>query len=268
MAAIDPADTATTAQRAGPQRPRPAAADYARALDADGLRGARIGVVRNRLFGYSASADRVAEAAIGEMKARGAVIVDPANIPTLGRFDDSELEVLLYEFKSGVEAYLALRGGDAPRTLGDLIEFNERRREEELPFFGQDLFERASEKGPLTERAYHDALATCGRLARDEGLDAAFATHAVEAIVAPSGAPAWLTDHVNGDHYVGGNTTPAAVAGYPSLTVPMGFVAGLPVGLSFIGRPRSEPGLIRLASAFEGATRHRRPPLFRPTLAS
>ena len=175
--------------------------------------------------------------------------------------------MLLYEFKADVETYLAARPGDLPRTLAELIAFNEQHRHEELGPFGQEIFEKAEAKGPLTEPAYLEALATCGRLAREEGLDAVLAQHRLDAIVAPTGGPAWLIDHVNGDHYAGGNSSPAAIAGYPSITVPMGSVAGLPVGMSFIGAPWTEAKLIRSAFAFERATSHRHPPTFPASIA-
>jgi amidase len=176
---------------------------------------------------------------------------------------DPEFEVMLYEFKAGLEAYLASLGPKAPvKTLADAIAFNERNREREMPFFGQEVFLKAQDKGPLTTPAYIEALEKCRRLSRKEGLDAVLDRHRLDALVAPTGAPAWVIDPVSGDHFVGGNSTPAAVSGYPSLSVPMGFVFGLPVGLSFIGRAWSEALLVRLAFAFEQATRHRRPPRF------
>ena len=197
------------------------------------------------------------------MKRRGAEIVDPADVPNVKELGDPEFEVMLYEFKAGLEAYLASLGPKAPvKTLADAIAFNERNREREMPFFGQEIFLKAQEKGPLSTPAYQEALEKCGRLSRKEGLDAVLDQHRLDALVAPTGAPAWVIDPVSGDHFVGGNSTPAAVSGYPSITVPMGFVFGLPVGLSFIGRAWSEAVLVRLAFAFEQATRHRRPPRF------
>jgi amidase len=261
MAGTDPRDPATKdADRKG-QR------DYTRYLDRDGLRGARIGVVRNRLFGYSPSADRLAEAAIDDMKRQGAVIVDPANIPTLGKFDDSEFDVLLYEFKADLNAYLASRAASSPglavRSLKDVIAFNNAHSQQELRFFGQEIMEMAEKKGPLTEQKYKQELAQNLRLARTQGIDAVMNKYKLDALVAPTGGPAWLIDLVNGDGGTAsapGPSTVAAVAGYPHITVPMGFVGELPVGLSFFGRAWSEPTLIRLAYAYEQATRHRRPP--------
>jgi amidase len=240
--------------------------DYTPFLDPKGLRGARVGVARTKFFGYQAPTDRLAEDAIETMRRLGAVIVDPADIPHAGEYDDPELEVLLYEFKADVNRYLADLGPNAPvRTLKDVIAFNEQRRTEELRFFEQDLLLKAQDKGPLTDGAYLKALATDQRLSRDEGLDPVFARFNLDAIVAPTGNPPWTIDLVNGDHFLGSSSTPAAVAGYPSITVPVGYVAGLPVGLSFIGKPYSEPVLIKLAFALEQATKARRPPQFLPT---
>jgi amidase len=246
-----------------------AARDYRTALDASGLRGARIGIVRDRLFGYSPAADQLADAAIAEMRQQGAVIVDPANITTLGSFDASEFDVLLYEFKAGLARYLARLGDDAPvRSLKDVIAFNNARRDEELKFFGQEIFEMAEAKGPLTSEAYRKALAGNLRQARTLGIDAAMITHRLDALVAPTFGPPWLIDLVNGDSYPAGSSSPstvAAVAGYPHLTVPMGYFRGLPLGLSFFGRAWSEPTLLKIAYAYEQATKHRRPPTFAPT---
>jgi len=260
LAGEDERDAATAAGRGR------VSADYARFLDPGGLKDARIGVARAKLFGYSASADALAETAIKEMARAGAVIVDPADIPNLGEYDDPEFDVLLYEFKADLDAYLAeWAPGAAVRTLADVIGFNEKHRERELPFFGQDVMEKAQAKGPLTDAAYLKARKRCVRLAREKGLDATMAKHSLDAIVAPTGAPPWTIDLVDGDHFLGASSSPAAVSGYPSVTVPAGYAFGLPVGLTFIGRPWSEGTLIRLAFAFERATKHRRPPRFLPT---
>jgi len=261
MIGVDARDGATTRSRGK------GLTDYTRFLDADGLRGARIGVAREKYFGYSARADKVADEAIEQLKRLGAVIVDPANIPTAGKFDDSEFEVLLYEFKADLNAYLASLGPRAPvRTLKDIIEFNERNREKEMPHFGQEIMLMAQKKGPLTERKYRTALAANLRMSRAQGIDAVMEKHRLDALVAPTGSPAWPTDLINGDHYIGASSTPAAVAGYPNIQVPAGHVHGLPVGISFFGRAWSEPVLIRFAYAYEQATKHRRSPQFLPTV--
>jgi amidase len=218
------------------------------------------------MFGFSEAVDRIMEEALAEMKRKGAVLVDPADIPTTGQIDESELEVLLYEFKADINAYLPSLGSRTPvKSLADLIAYNDAHQASELPYFGQDLFVKAQAKGPLTTPAYLKALAKSKRLARKDGLDATLQRHRLDAIVAPTGGPAWVIDLVNGDHFTGGSSTHPAVAGYPSITVPAGFIHGLPVGISFMGPAWSEPALLKLAYAFEQATRHRRPPRFAPT---
>ena len=260
MTGVDERDKAT-APSAG------RAVDYGKALKADGLKGARIGVARKRYFGYSPATDRLIETAIADMKAAGAVIVDPADIATAARLDDCELEILLYEFKAGLNAYLADQKPEAPvHSLTELIAFNTREKEREMPFFGQEILVMAEKKGPLTSPAYRKALVTCRTRARTAGIDAVMTRLRLDAIVAPTGSPAWPNDLVNGDHFLGASSTPAAVAGYPSITVPAGFVYGLPVGVSFIGRPWSEARLIQFAYAYEHATHHRKPPRFLPTV--
>jgi amidase len=242
--------------------------DYTAALKADALKGARIGVARTQYFGYSAQADALVDAAIALMKAQGATIVDPADIPTASRLDACEIDVLLYELKADLNAYLATRGtAAAASTLKDLIAFNERERAREMPYFGQELFIRAEAKGPLTAPEYRAVSTQCRRLARDEGIDAVMTTHQLDALVVPTLGPAWPIDLVNGDHITGAGSTPAAVAGYPSITVPAGWVGELPVGMLFMGRAWSESRLIGLAFAYEQASRHRRPPKFLPTIS-
>lgn len=258
LAGHDPRDPAT-AVLAGRQ-----AEDYTRYLDAGGLRGARLGVVRS-LFGFNGKVDRLLAASITALKDAGAVLVDPVEIPGLRQLDDPEFEVLLYEFKTGLNAYLATRPGIPCRTLKELIAYNEVNREREMPVFGQEVFIQAEKKGPLSSPEYRKALARCRRLSRDKGIDAVMNRHRLDALVAPTGGIPWLTDPLNGDHFTGGCSTPAAVAGYPHITVPAGLIAGLPVGLSFFGRAFSEPVLIRLAFAFEQATKYRRPPGFQPS---
>ena len=260
MVGVDQRDAAMASAPA--ERP-----DYTAALKPDALRGARIGVARAQYFGYSAPADRLVEAAIGQMKAQGAEIVDPADIPTAARLDACEIEVLLYEFKADLNAYLTTRGSAAAASsLKDLIAFNEREQAREMPHFGQELFVRAETKGPLTSPEYVAAASSCRRLARDQGIDAVMTAHRLDALVAPTVGPAWPTDLLNGDHILGASSTPAAVAGYPSITVPAGWAGELPVGMLFMGRPWSEARLISLAFAYEQASKHRRPPKFLPTI--
>jgi Asp-tRNAAsn/Glu-tRNAGln amidotransferase A subunit and related amidases len=261
LVGIDPRDVATSRSR-GKGQP-----DYTRFLDADGLRGARIGVARAKFFGYSNVTDKIVNDAIEEMKRRGAVIVDPADISTAGKFDDSEFDVLLYEFKADLNAYLASLGPKAPaRTLKDIIAYNEQHRDQEMAYFGQEIMLMAEKKGPLTGKKYRDALAKNLKMSRTQGIDAVMDKHKLDALVAPTGSPAWPTDLINGDHFTGASSTPAAVAGYPNINVPAGYSHGLPVGISFFGRAHSEPTLIRLAYAYEQASKHRRPPQFITTL--
>jgi amidase len=260
LAGPDP-DDAVTADAATKGR-----RDYGASLDAGGLRGARIGVVRDKLMGHDPQVDRLIEAALDDLRRLGAEVVDPADIPKLGTYDDGELEVLLYELKADLARYFEWLGPHSPmHSLADVIAFNAAHAEREMPFFGQDLFELAEAKGPLTDAAYLEALESNRRLAGPEGIDAVMDSLHLDALVAPTTGPAWLTDHVNGDSSSGGSSTPAAVAGYPHVTVPAGQVAGLPVGLSFFGRAWSEPMLIKLAYAYEQGTKHRRPPTFRAT---
>jgi amidase len=195
------------------------------------------------------------------------VIVDPVRMPSSGEYGNAMFEVLLYEFKAGLNAYLAGLGPAARvRSLSDVIAFNEREKAREMPFFGQELFLSAEKKGPLTAPAYQKALATCRARARTLGIDAVMNRLRLDALVAPTGSPAWPTDVLNGDHFLGASSTPAAVAGYPSITVPAGTVHGLPVGIAFIGRAWSESKLVALAYAFEQATKHRRPPTLAPSV--
>ena len=263
MVGSDPTDPPTN------ESTRKGLRDYSKFLDRNGLKGARIGVVRNKLFGYSLAADRLAEAAIADMKKQGAVIVDPANIATLGKFDDSELEVFLYEFKADLARYLAWIGPAAPvHSLKDVIAFNEAHADQEMPYFGQELMTRAEKKGPLTSAKYRAALAKSRRMSRTLGIDVVMAKYELDALVAPTFGPAWLIDLVTGDHFSPDEASPstvAAVAGYPHITVPMGYFRGLPLGISFFGRAWSEPTLVKLAYAYEQATKHRRPPTFAPS---
>jgi amidase len=259
MTGFDERDEATRESRGK------ALTDYTKFLDANGLKGARIGIPRKRYAGYSPATDHLLDEAIDVLKRQGAVIVDPADIATAADLNGPEFIVLLYEFKAGLDRYLAELGPDAPvHTLAEAIAWNEKHRAEEMPYFGQEIFQQAEAKGPLTDKAYLEALEKCRRLSRKEGIDATLAKHKLDALMAPTQGPVWLIDLVNGDSEGGGSSTPAAVAGYPSITVPAGSVAGLPVGMSFFGAAWSEPVLIRLAYAFEQATKHRRAPRFLP----
>jgi amidase len=243
-----------------------AAPDYTKFLDKDGLRGMRLGVARKH-FGFSERVDKLLNDAMAEMKKLGAVFVDPADVPTTGKFDDSELEVLLYEFKADLNTYLAGLGPQAPvRSLKDVIAFNERNRDREMPYFGQDIMEKAEAKGPLTSKPYLLALQKNHLLTRTQGIDFIMRKHQLDALIAPTGGPPWPTDWLNGDHFTGGYSSASAVAGYPHITVPAGYVFGMPVGLSFFGGAYSEGKLIKMAYAFEQASKARRAPKFLPTV--
>ncbi|MFZ0808913.1 MAG: amidase [Candidatus Sulfotelmatobacter sp.] len=260
LTGVDPDDAATAASAGKSQ------ADYGQYCDLNGLKGARIGVAR-KYFGFNDAVDALMQRSLDVMKQQGATLIDPADIETFGKFDETELVVFMYELKADLNAYLARLGPGAPvHTLKDIIDFNERNRDKEMPYFGQDLFLKAEAKGPLTEKEYVDALAKNHQLARTEGIDALMDKHQLDAIVAPTGGPAWLTDLVNGDHVAGGSSNAAAVAGYPNINVTAGFLWGLPVGISFFGRAWSEPTLIRLAYSFEQATKARQKPKFLPTI--
>src|SRR5271163_471810 len=259
LAGVDPDDPATAAS-AGKSQP-----DYARFCDPAGLKGARIGVAR-KYFGFNDAVDALIEQSLDTMKKQGATLVDPADIDSFGKFDDSELLVLMYELKADLNTYLARLSGAPVHSLKDVIEFNERNRDKEMPWFGQDLFIKAEAKGPLTEKEYLDALAKNHQLARAEGIDALMDKRRLDAIVAPTGSPAWITDLINGDHAAGGSSNAAAVAGYPNINVTAGFVFGLPVGISFFGRAWSEATLIKLAYSFEQSTNARQAPGFLPSV--
>ena len=257
IAAIDRADPA-----AGPADGN-VATDYTSFLKADALSGKRVGVLRQAM-GFHPHVDAATEAAIGVLKSRGAELVD-IKIPTYNRWNDPELTVLLYEFKDGLNTYLKNSGAPQP-SLEALIAWNKANAQNAMPFFGQELFEQAQAKGALSDASYLKAKNDARRLAGKEGLVAALATHKLDAIVAPSMSPAWPTDHVLGDHFVGAGYGMAAVAGTPSLTVPMGEVQGLPIGLTFMGREYGEGDLLAMGYAFEQATKARKAPQFKPTL--
>jgi amidase len=259
IAGYDPDDPATA-----PLREKPPI-DYRDFLDRDGLRGARIGVLRH-FAGFHEEADALFERALSVLRAQGAVLVDPVELPNADKLDADEQIVLAFEFKDGINRYLATRTS-GPRTLADLIAFNNRQAAREMPFFGQELFLDAQSRGDLSDAHYREARERAHRLAGAEGLDAALARDHLDALVAPSVGPGWTNDPVNGDHVLGGGvTSPAAVAGYPHLTVPMGAVHQLPVGMSFLGAAWSEGKLIRYAYAYEQASRARRPPQYLRTV--
>jgi amidase len=258
MAGVDKADAASVASAQYASR------NYAASLDLRALRGARIGVARKRFFGYHAETDALIMRAIADMKAQGATIVDPADIPTADRMRGCEMPILLHEFKAGLNAYLARRGATARvHSLTELIAFNEREAARELQYFGQELFEQAERTTGLDAAQYRAALSACRDGSRAQGIDAVLTEYRLDALVAPTGSPAWKTDLVKGDAFLGSSAAPAAIAGYPSITVPAGFIDGLPVGISFVGTAWSEPRLIALAYAYEQATRHRRAPTFK-----
>jgi len=236
--------------------------DYLKYLDKDGLKGARIGVARN-FFGNNDEVDAVIERALLVLKAQGAILIDPLEVPNTTKYTDSEMDVLLYEFKADLQSYLAeFAPGSAIATMADVIAFNAKNHDRELQFFGQEFLQKAETKGGLDSKEYLDALANNHRYARAEGIDQVMKEHQLDALVAPTGGPAWLTDFINGDHSGNGFSTPAAVAGYPHITVPAGMLRGLPIGLSFVGGAYAEPTLIRLAYAYEQATHLRQVPSY------
>ena len=260
MTAVDALDSATA------QNVSKARTDYETFLKPDGFRGAVIGVARD-YWGKRSEVDKVTNAALDAMKAGGAILID-VKFPNLEKFGDAEYEVLQFEFKDGLEKYLAGRGSRY-KTLDDLIKFNIDNAAREMPHFKQEIFESSAKKGSLTSKEYLDARALCIKLTREEGIDAVMNRHKLDAIVAPSNAPTWMIDWVNGDcgsNYISSSSL-AAVAGYPSITVPAGFIRELPIGVSFFGRPYSEHVLIRIAYAFEQATKARRKPKFLTTAA-
>ena len=258
---VDPRDEATSGSEGNFHT------DYAQFCDPAGLEGARIGVARS-FTGFDPRVTALLDDAIQAMADAGAVIVDPANLPEAAWNDELPLLLLEYEFKADLNAYLATLGADAPvRTLAEIIEFNETNAELEMPHFGQERMIASEARGPLTDEAYLNAKRTIQRANREDGIDALMDEHQLDAIVAPTRDLPWVTDHIKGDRLDGGSSAgPAAIAGYPDISVPMGFVSGLPAGVSFFGRAWSEPVLIRIAYAYEQATQQRRAPTFAPTL--
>ncbi|GAB4458892.1 MAG: amidase [Anaerolineales bacterium] len=261
MTGVDSADSASSLSR------KRSLSNYVRALDYDGLKGVRIGVARN-LAGSNPKVLKVFETCLEVMRRLGAVIIDPADVPNFNKFGASELEVLYYEFKADLNRYLRSLPAEARvHSLEDVIRFNEENADRVMPYFGQERMIAAQAKGSLREKKYRDALARNLRLSRREGIDRVMRQHKLDALVTPSGGPAWVVDLVNGDPHTDDieSTSPAAVAGYPHITVPAGYVFGLPVGISFIGKAWQEADLIRYAYAFEQATQYRRTPGFLPT---
>jgi len=259
LAGPDPRDEASRSEPAGIK-------DYSQYLDINGLKGTRIGVARN-FFGFNDRVDQLMEQAIQAMREQGAEIIDPANIETAKEIEEIEFDVLLFEFKTDLNRYLSnLPASVTSRSLTHLIAYNEANKDKEMPWFAQELFLMAEQKGPLSDKVYLKEAADLKRLAGKEGIDATLAKNKLDAIIAPTGGPAWNTDWVNGDHFSGGSSSPAACAGYPAITLPAGFISGLPVGITFMGAAWSEPVLIRLAYAFEQATGHRQAPQYKPRL--
>lgn len=260
IAGPDPADPATAASADHVHE------DYTQFLDRDGLRGVRIGVMR-RWMGEHEGVDAVFEAALATLRSAGAELVDPVDIDTWDDFGEASYEVLKYEFKAGLARYLATRVGEGPATLADVIAFNAAHADTELKWFGQDIFLASEEMGSLDDPAYAEARAKCLELSRTRGIDATLGRDRLDAIVAPTNGPAWTTDLVNGDNWIGiSSSRAAAVAGYPNITVPAGGVFGLPIGVSFFAGAWQEPALLRIAYAFEQAHGSRRLPAYRETL--
>lgn len=258
MVGIDPNDSSTT------NRNKDIPLDYTKFLDSNGLKGARIGVARN-YFGNSDLIDKIIEESIEKMKGLGAEIIDPVELKTLNDLGDPELQVLLFDFKHDLNEYLNKYGPiNSLKNISDIIKFNNEHQQEVMPYFGQELFTMANEKESITSNEYKEALEKCLRLAREEGVDSILEEHQLDAIVGPSGGAAWLIDYINGDHGTVGSSSAAAVAGYPNITVPAGYVYGLPVGISFFSKAFQEPKLLKIAYAFEQATKIRKPPNFLP----
>jgi len=241
-----------------------AGASYGQALNSNGLKGARLGVAR-QLFGFNDQVDRMMTEVLDTLAKLGAELVDPVNIATFSRLSEMENEAMSWEFKADLNAYLAARGGQM-LTLADLISFNEKNRAREMPYFEQDLFIKAEARGPLSSKAYRDLESRLSHASKGDGIDKLMQDHKLDAMICPTDSPAWPIDYVLGDHQVATSSTPAAIAGYPHVTVPAFQVYGLPVGLSFFGSPRTEVKLIRYAYAFEQASNARKPPRYPPSI--
>jgi amidase len=246
--------------------PFPAGTDFTQFLDTDGMKGARIGIARD-FFGFHGEVDKRMEQAIQVLKSMGAILIDPANLDIPKESGDIEMEVLLYEFKDGLNHYLSgLPDNVEARTLENLIAFNEKYKNEEMPWFGQELFYEAQKKKGLDDPNYGKALSDLRSMVKENGVDRIIRRYNLDAIVLPTGAPAWTTDLVNGDHYMGGSSSPAACSAYPAITLPAGHIHGLPIGITFMGKAWSEPVLLKLAFAFEYNTKLRSSPRFLPSL--
>jgi amidase len=260
ISGTDPKDGATAEANTKMQ-------DYTKFLDKDGLKGKRIGVVRNQFGGRNDLASAVVEKALDVLRAQGAVLVDLPQLPGAGRYGATELEVLQFEFKAGVADYLTEYAPNSPiKSLADVMAFNEKNRDMVMPYFQQELIAQSVAKGGLDSKEYRDALANNLKFSREEGIDKALKDNKLDGLVAPSGSPSWLTDFIRGDFSGGGFSQAAAVAGYPHITVPAGFVEGLPVGISFVGGAWSEPTLFAMAYAYEQASNARRMPKFAKTV--
>lgn len=259
LAAFDPTDAETHIEKGDFFN------DYTQFLDENGLQGKRIGIA-SEMTGFNANVDELFGKAIDTLKEKGAEIVEDVKFENLRSADELSYQVLLYEFKADLNKYLEEHPGAPVKTMAEIIEFNKSNRDREMPWFGQEIFELAQSKGDLTTDEYLKALADSKRFTGKDGIDAVMDNHKLDALIAPTNGPAWTIDWVNGDHFGGGSSSPAAISGYPNITVPMGYVHNLPVGISFFGKAWSEPLLIKIAYAYEQATKHRKAPGFLETL--
>jgi amidase len=260
LAAFDPTDAKTHIERGEHFK------DYTQFLDENGLKGMRIGIA-SEMIGFNAKVDELFKLAVEVMKASGAEIIEEVKFENRGKWGNPSYEVLLYEFKADLNKYLQEHSAAPIKSLEQIIEFNKLNADREMPWFAQEIFEQAQAKGDLTTPEYLTALAESKRFAGKEGIDAAMDKHNLDAVIAQTNGPAWTIDWVNGDHFSGGSSSPAAISGYPNITVPMGQVHGLPIGISFFGRAWSEPVLLKIAFAFEQVTKHRKAPGFLESLA-
>ncbi len=260
LAAFDPTDAETHLERGEHF------SDYTQFLDENGLKGKRIGIA-SEMIGFNAKVDDLFKQAVEALKAKGAEIIEDVKFENRRKWGDPSYEVLLYEFKADLNKYLQEHAAAPVKSLEEIIEFNKKNADREMPWFAQEIFEQAQAKGDLSSPEYVKALADSKRFAGKEGIDAVMEKYQLDAIIAQTNGPAWTIDWINGDHFSGGSSSPAAISGYPNITVPMGTVHGLPVGISFFGRAWSEPKLLKIAYAFEQATKHRKAPEFLESLA-